>query len=104
MVNSLDKEWVSSEFIPKIQNRGAEIINESGRSSVGSAARAIVEHMRDWMMGSSDAVSMGVVLSKDNSFGLPEGLCISIPCTTKKGGSWEAATQFKLKEELKEMM
>jgi malate dehydrogenase len=44
--------------------------------------------MRDWVAGTpeGDWVSMGV--PSDGSYGVPEGLISSFPCTTKDG-KWE---------------
>ena len=38
-----DHDWVEQEFLPKIQQRGAEIIQSRGASSASSAARAACE-------------------------------------------------------------
>ncbi len=87
--NSLiDASWYRDEFIPKVQKRGAEIINARGASSAASAASAAVDHMRDWALGSAhdDWVSMGVVSSGD--YGIREGLMYSFPMICK-GGSCE---------------
>jgi len=48
----IDEVWTSKWFTPKIQQRGAEIIELRGASSAASAANAAVDHMRDWVMGS----------------------------------------------------
>ena len=42
---SLDDQWISEEFIPRVQNRGAEIIEHRGKSSAASAASAIYDHI-----------------------------------------------------------
>ena len=36
--SSLDKEWVKNEFIPRVQNRGGEIIKARGLSSAASVS------------------------------------------------------------------
>jgi malate dehydrogenase len=57
----LDEKWVKDTFIPKVQQRGAEIIAARGSSSAASAANAAIEHMRDWVKGTNGQwTSMGV--------------------------------------------
>ena len=82
-----DQQWLESQFIPTVQQRGAAIIEARGASSAASAANAAVDHVRDWALGTPDGdwVSMGVV--SDGSYGVPEGLISSFPCTTS-GGAW----------------
>ena len=80
-----DQDWIESTFIPTVAKRGAAIIEARGLSSAASAANATVEHMRDWVLGTpeSDWVSMSV--PSDGSYGVPEGLISSFPCTVADG-------------------
>jgi malate dehydrogenase len=81
-----DDAWVEKEFIPAVQQRGAAIIEARGASSAASAANAAIDHVHDWVLGTSagDWVSMGI--SSDGSYGVPEGLISSFPVTTAGGG------------------
>ncbi len=80
-----DQSWIEDEFIPKVAKRGAAIIEARGQSSAASAANATVEHMRDWVLGTpeDDWVSMSV--PSDGSYGVPEGIISSFPCTVTDG-------------------
>jgi malate dehydrogenase len=80
-----DQAWLESDFIPTVQQRGAAIIEARGASSAASAANAAVDHVRDWARGTpaGDWVSMAVC--SDGSYGVPEGLISSFPCTTAAG-------------------
>ncbi len=80
-----DQAWLEDTFIPTVQKRGAAIIDARGASSAASAASAATNHMRDWVAGTpaGDWVSMGV--PSDGSYGVPEGLISSFPCTTADG-------------------
>ena len=80
-----DQAWLESDFIPTVQQRGAAIIEARGLSSAASAANAAIDHMHDWALGTAegDWVSMGVV--SDGSYGAPEGLIYSFPCTCAGG-------------------
>lgn len=79
------QEWVTNEFIPTVQQRGAAIIKARGASSAASAASAAIDHMRDWVLGTpgDDWVSMAV--PADGSYGIPEGVIYSFPCHCAKG-------------------
>jgi malate dehydrogenase len=80
-----DHAWVDGTYIPTVAKRGAAIIEARGASSAASAANAAVDHIRSWVTGTAegDWVSMAVV--SDGSYGVPEGLISSFPCTCKDG-------------------
>jgi malate dehydrogenase len=78
-----DQEWIEKTFIPTVQKRGAAIIEARGLSSAASAANAAIDHVRDWVMGTNEWVSMGV--ASDGSYGIPEGLMFGFPCTCSGG-------------------
>ncbi len=80
-----DQAWIENDFLPNVGKRGAAIIEARGASSAASAANAAIDHVRDWVSGTSDWVSMGVV--SDGSYGVPEGLISGFPCTCV-GGEW----------------
>jgi len=79
------RDWAIDHFIPRIQRRGAEIIEARGLSSAASAADAVVDHVRDWALGTpgDDWVSMSVI--SDGSYGVSEGIVFSFPVTCKAG-------------------
>ena len=92
----VDQDWVDSDFIPNVQQRGAAIIDARGLSSAASAANAAIEHMRDWVAGTGDAwVSMAVY--SDGSYGVEEGLIYSFPCRCA-GGEWSIVTGLEISE------
>ena len=74
----MNTDWYVNEFIPRIQKRGAEIIEARGLSSAASAANAAVSHMRDWAAGSSDWLSIGQI-SNNNTFGITNNIMFSFP-------------------------
>ena len=80
----VDQEWIEQDFIPVVQQRGAEVINARGLSSAASAANAAVAHMRDWVSGTDgEIVSMGIC--SDGSYGIEKGLIYSFPCICDNG-------------------
>ena len=80
-----DTNWLEKEFIPKVQKRGAAIIEARGLSSAASAANAAMDHVRNWVQGTraGDWVSMGI--PSDGSYGIPEGVIYGHPVTCKGG-------------------
>ncbi|XP_066279445.1 malate dehydrogenase, cytoplasmic-like isoform X4 [Branchiostoma lanceolatum] len=83
-----DDAWLKGDFITTVQKRGAAVIAARKLSSAMSAAKAICDHVRDWVQGTTDGdwVSMGVI-SDGNTYGVPEGLIYSFPVTLS-GGKW----------------
>jgi malate dehydrogenase len=78
-----DQAWIENDFLPNVGKRGAAIIEARGASSAASAANAAIDHVHDWVSGTSDWVSMGV--PSDGSYGVPEGLISGFPCTCSNG-------------------
>ena len=74
---SLSDQWISDEFIPRVQNRGAEIIEHRGKSSAASAASAIYDHVYALVNGSSDWESMGIMSS--NPYDIDDQIFFSYP-------------------------
>ena len=81
----VDQQWYADTFIPVVQQRGAAIIKARGASSAASAASAAIDHVRDWVKGTSDGnwVSMGI--PSDGSYGIPTGVIYGYPVTCKNG-------------------
>lgn len=92
-----DRSWLTDDFIPTVQKRGAAIIDARGASSAASAANAAIEHVHDWVLGTpqGDWVSMGV--PSDGSYGVPDGLIAGFPCTCATG-SYEIVQGLALDE------
>ena len=84
----VDESWLTDEFIPTIQQRGAAIIKARGASSAASAASAAIDHVHDWVAGTpaDDWVSMGI--PADGSYGVEEGVIYSYPVRCS-GGEYE---------------
>ena len=89
-----DHDWIEQEFLPGVGQRGAAIIEARGASSAASAANAAIDHMRDWISGTSgEWVSMGV--PSDGSYGILDGLICGFPCTCA-GGEWSIVQGLEL--------
>ena len=77
----VDTDWYREDFIPKVQQRGAAIIEARGASSAASAASAAIDHMHDWVLGTPDGDWVSMAIPSDGSYGVPEGLIYSFPVT-----------------------
>ena len=82
-----DAAWIEGEYITKVQKRGAAIIEARKLSSAASAAKAICDHMRDWVLGTGDGYVSMAVKSDGSHYGVPEGLFYSMPVKCS-GGEW----------------
>ncbi len=95
VMDVIDMSWYENDFIPTVQQRGAAIIEARGASSAASAANAAIDHMRDWALGASSILSMGVY--SDGSYGVDPGLIYSYPVRCQ-GGDWEVVQDIEVNE------
>ena len=80
-----DRAWVEEDFIPTVAKRGAAIIAARGASSAASAASAAIDHVRDWCLGVKGYSWTSASIMSDGSYGVPEGIISSFPCTSENG-------------------
>merc|ERR1719473_1656460 len=94
----VDASWVQDEFTPRVQKRGAEIIELRKLSSAASAGNASIDHMRDWVFGSNEWQS--IAFKTDGTlYNVPEGIMFSFPCTTTPG-AYTPITGLDLSDEV----
>ncbi len=79
------RDWAIDHFIPRVQRRGAEVIQARGLSSAASAADAVAAHIRDWSMGTPDGDWVSMCVPSDGSYDIAEGIVFSYPVTCKAG-------------------
>ena len=101
--DQITNDWLKSDFIPSVQQRGAEIIKARGASSAASAASAAIDHMHDWILGSAENnwVSMGVF--SDGSYGIEPGIIYSFPVRCRQG-NYEIIQDLSLNQFSQERM
>ena len=99
----VDQNWLTGEFIPVVQQRGAAIIKARGASSAASAASAAIDHVRDWALGTPAGawVSMGV--PADGSYGIEPGIIYSYPVRCS-GGDFEIVQGLDIDDFSRERM
>jgi len=98
----VDQDWVSGDFIPTVQQRGAAIIKARGLSSAASAANAAIEHMRDWALGTNGKI-VSMAIPSDGSYGIPEGLMYSFPVTCE-GGKYTIVQGLEINDFSRDLM
>lgn len=81
VADQVDPGWLEQEFIPTVQKRGAAIIEARGASSAASAASAAIDHVRDWVSGSSADDWVSMAIPSQGHYGIAEGLIYSFPVT-----------------------
>ncbi len=77
--------WVAEQFIPVVQQRGAEIIKARGASSAASAASAAIDHMHDWALGTPGDDWVSMAIPADGSYGIEPGIFFSYPVRCRDG-------------------
>jgi malate dehydrogenase len=98
-----DHNWLESEFISKVQKRGAEVIAARGKSSAASAANAALDAMRSLVNPTKKDHWFSMALSaKGNPYGIDERLIFSFPCVSKGNGQVEIVSGIQLNQFLKE--
>jgi malate dehydrogenase len=81
----VDDDWLASEFIPLVQQRGAAIIAARGASSAASAASAAIDHMHDWALGTADDDWVSMAIPADGSYDIAAGIIYSYPVRCRDG-------------------
>ncbi len=92
-----DRAWLEDTFIPTVAKRGAAIIEARGASSAASAANAALDHVFDWVNGTKEGDWTSAAIMSDGSYGVPEGLISSFPCTSS-GGQWSVVQGLQVDE------
>lgn len=80
--------WLTDEFIPVVQQRGAAIIKARGASSAASAASAAIDHMHDWILGTPKGDWVSMAIPADGSYDIAPGIIYSYPVRCS-GGKYE---------------
>lgn len=92
-----DEAWLKETFIPKVQKRGAEIIQARGASSAASAANAALDTVMSLIGETPEGDWHSVCVCSDGSYGVPEGLMASFPVRSS-GGKWEIVQGVDINE------
>ena len=78
-----DKNWLTENFIPLIQQRGAAVIKARGASSAASAANAVIDSVWSLINTTPGNDLYSVALCSQGQYSVDEGLIFSFPCRTE---------------------
>ena len=84
-----DSEWLMTDFISTVQQRGAAVIKARGLSSAASAANAAMDTVRSIITPTRAGDWYSVAICSDGSYGIEKGLMASMPIRTLSDGTWE---------------
>jgi malate dehydrogenase len=80
-----DEEWLETEFIATVQQRGAAVIKARGASSAASAANAVVDSVRSIVNDTVPGDFASVAVVSHGEYGTPEGLVFGYPVRSESG-------------------
>ena len=80
-----DQAWIEGHFTPRIQNRGADVIEFRGASSAASAAVAVTDHVRDWHLGTGGSRTTSMAIMGEGQYDTPPGVVFSFPVRVRDG-------------------
>ncbi len=99
----VDDAWWKDTFMPKVAKRGAEVIAARGSSSAASAANGIIDHMRDWVLGTDEGDWVSMAVPSDGAYGIAEGLIYSFPVICRNG-DYEIVRDLPVSDFVREKM
>lgn len=82
-----DEAWLKTDFIERIQKRGAEVIQARGASSAASAAQGIIDGVRYVHAPVHQNHIYSMALCSKGEYGVDDGLIFSFPCQSIDGKS-----------------
>ena len=81
----ISEAWLQQEFIPTVQNRGAEVIKARGASSATSAANSAIRSVYKLTHETPAGESFSVASHSEGQYGVDEGLIFSFPSRIENG-------------------
>ena len=93
-----DINWVESEFIPTVQQRGKAVIEARGASSATSAAKAAIDTVMACENPTDECDAFSAAIASDGSYGVPEGIICGYPLVTLRDGSIEIKRDLALSD------
>ena len=87
-----DHDWLRGDFLPTVGKRGAAIIEARGLSSAGSAANALIDHVRALVTPGDTLHSIAV--PSGGRYGFADGVWASMPVRTTGVGEYTVDTSF----------
>tara|TARA_B100000482_G_C12482425_1_gene249288 strand:- start:383 stop:736 length:354 start_codon:yes stop_codon:yes gene_type:complete len=91
-------EWIESDFIPIVQQRGKAVIDARGASSATSAAKAAIDTVIACENTTKQGDSFSAAITSDGSYEVPEGLICGYPLITLDDGTIEIKRDISLSD------
>ncbi len=80
-----DLNWLQTEFITTVQQRGAAVIKARGASSAASAANGVVDSVYHLTHDTPADDAFSVAKASQGEYGIDENLIFSFPCRNQQG-------------------
>ena len=93
-----DRQWLESDFISTVQQRGAAIIKARGASSAASAANAAIDSVKSLVSPTPDGDWFSVAVRSQGQYGIDEGLIASMPIRADGQGNWSVVEGLEIDE------
>lgn len=84
-----DRTWLEKEFVPLVQNRGAQIIKARGLSSAFSAANGAIDHVKALVRPTPANDWISVATVSKGEYGVPAGLVFGYPVVGDGHGNFK---------------
>ena len=93
-----DMEWIESDFLPSVQQRGKAVIDARGASSATSAAKAAIDTVMACETPTNHGDCFSAAIASDGAYNVPAGLICGYPLITLEDGSIEIKRDLSLSE------
>ena len=93
-----DMNWIESDFLPSVQQRGKAVIDARGASSATSAAKAAIDTVMACETPTDHGNCFSAAIASDGAYDVPEGLICGYPLMTLEDGSIEIKRDLSLSE------
>ena len=93
-----DMNWIESDFIPTVQQRGKAVIDARGASSATSAAKAAIDTIIACENPTESGECFSAAVASDGSYDVPEGLICGFPLITQKDGAVDIKRDIALSD------
>ncbi|ELP90499.1 malate dehydrogenase, putative [Entamoeba invadens IP1] len=98
----VEASWLES-FNKIVRERGSKVIEARKASSAASAAKAIVDHFKDWCLGTDTEKVVCMGIYSEGQYDVPKGIFFSMPVVCC-GGEYHVVDDLVLSPALKESL
>jgi len=77
-----DHNWLRTDFVTTVQNRGAKVIEARGASSAASAANAIIDSVVSIRTATKPNDWVSLAIPSNGEYGIPKGIQFGYPVRT----------------------